>query len=300
MTAEALQKRIKTTQELREIVKNMKALSSVSIWQYTQANKALEKCRANLRDAFHALVLNNGVPQINNKQNAPAKYLYILIGTDNGMVGKFNKEIIEKVKTDLKAQKINLKDTLFIIVGKRLAMIAVQSGFNVYKQYGISNSVKVVSTLAENVILDIDAATRLQRVTNVTVYYHKRQGSTAVNFEKRNLLPIDKKLWKNNLSKKWETNNFPMVGGDKHKLFKALVNESLMIDVIRFLNSSLAAEHFTRMTAMQEAENNIDENLERMNLEYQQQRQENITDELIDVISGADAMRRNNKKSSFI
>ena len=62
--------------------------------------------------------------------------------------------------------------------------------------------------------------------------------------------------------------------------------------MIRFLNDSLASEHFTRMTNMQEAEKNIDENLERMNLEYQQQRQENITDELIDVISGADAMRK--------
>ena len=42
---------------------------------------------------------------------------------------------------------------------------------------------------------------------------------------------------------------------------------------------------------MQNAEKNIDESLEQMNLEYQQERQENITDELIDVISGAEAVK---------
>jgi F-type H+-transporting ATPase subunit gamma len=42
---------------------------------------------------------------------------------------------------------------------------------------------------------------------------------------------------------------------------------------------------------MQNAEKNIDESLEDMNLQYQQQRQESITDELIDVISGAEAMK---------
>ncbi len=45
------------------------------------------------------------------------------------------------------------------------------------------------------------------------------------------------------------------------------------------------------MTNMQNAEKNIDESLEQMNLEYQQERQENITDELIDVISGAEAVK---------
>ena len=64
-----------------------------------------------------------------------------------------------------------------------------------------------------------------------------------------------------------------------------------MIAIASQLNYSLAAEHYTRMTNMQNAEKNIDESLELMNLEYQQKRQESITDELIDVISGAEAMQ---------
>ena len=292
MSFEALQKRIKTTQELREIVNNMKTLSSVSIWQYEQANKALDKYRRNLRNAFHALLLNNGVPRVAQKARIAQKYLYILIGTDNGMVGKFNKEIIEKVRNDMRTKKIARKDVCVFVVGRRLATLAEQAGFNVYGSIGISNSVKVVGSLAEKVLLTIDEVTQKNRVDHVSVYYHRRHGNTSVVLENRQIIPYDKSIWKNLRAKQWDTNNFPQVSENKGRMFTALINEALMISMIRFLNGSLASEHFTRMTNMQEAEKNIDENLERMNLEYQQQRQENITDELIDVISGADAMRK--------
>lgn len=292
MSVEALQKRIKTTQELRDIVNNMKTLSSVSIWQYEQANKALDKYRRNLRNAFHALMLNNGVPKVAQKNKTPQKYLYILIGTDNGMVGKFNKEIIEKVRSDMRAKKIARKDTLFFVVGRRLASLVEHSGLPIYDSIGIFNSVKVVSSLAEKVLLAIDRATLKERVDYVAVCYHRRQSNITVVLENKQIIPYDRSIWKNMYDKPWETNNFPQVSGDKRRMFTALINEALMISMVRFLNDSLASEHFTRMTNMQEAEKNIDENLERMNLEYQQQRQENITDELIDVISGADAMRK--------
>ena len=290
MSAEALQKRIKTTQELRDIVNNMKMLSSVSIWQYERANKALDKYRRNLRNAFHALMLHGMEPQSVADNSGVARYLYILIGTDNGMVGKFNKEIIEKVRADMYVRKQQRNDVLFLVIGKRLAVLAEQAGLNVYYSAGISNSVKVVSSMAESILLKTDEAVFRERINHVSVYFHRRVSNTSVALDNRQIMPYDKSMWKNLRDKKWETNNFPMISEDKKKLFSALLREALLIVFIRLLNSSLAAEHYTRMTNMQEAEKNIDENLERMNLAYQQQRQENITDELIDVISGAEAM----------
>lgn len=290
MSAEALQKRIKTTQELRDIVNNMKMLSSVSIWQYERANKALDKYRRNLRNAFHALMLHGMEPQSVTDGNGVARYLYILIGTDNGMVGKFNKEIIEKVRADMRARKQQRKDVLFLVIGKRLAALAEQAGLNVYYAAGISNSVKIVGSMSESILLKIDEAVLREHINHVVVYSHRRVGNTSVVLDSRQIMPYDKDMWKNLREKKWDTNNFPMISSDKKRLFSALIKEGLLIAMIRLLNSSLAAEHYTRMTNMQEAEKNIDANLELMNLAYQQQRQENITDELIDIISGAEAM----------
>ena len=64
MAVEILRRRIKTTQDLRDIVSNMKMLSSVSILQYEQADKALDKYLRNLRDAFHILAIHHLLPQV--------------------------------------------------------------------------------------------------------------------------------------------------------------------------------------------------------------------------------------------
>ena len=140
MTIEALKKRIKVTEDLREIVGTMKALSSVSILQYEQANTALAQYRRNLKDAFHALIKQGGLPK-NEVKTAQNRQLVILIGTDNGMVGKFNKEILDKAKADLKKQGVPLKNTLFLTVGKRIGGLAMQSNLKLYAKYAVANSV---------------------------------------------------------------------------------------------------------------------------------------------------------------
>ena len=97
MAVEILRRRIKTTQDLRDIVSNMKMLSSVSILQYEQADKALDKYLRNLRDAFHILALHQALPQTSGTKVKNPRYLFLLIGSDNGMVGRFNREIRLKI-----------------------------------------------------------------------------------------------------------------------------------------------------------------------------------------------------------
>lgn len=290
MTIEALKKRIKVTEDLREIVGTMKALSSVSILQYEQANTALAQYRRNLQDAFQALIKQGGLPNMGEKSEQ-GKQLVILIGTDNGMVGKFNKEILDKAKADLKKQGVSLKNTLFLTIGKRIGGLAAQSNLKLYAKYAVANSVKMVNTIAETVIMKIDEATRKEHITSVCVWYHKRNKNEPVSLQKQQIIPFDFAAYQKLKEKPWGTNNLPLIPIERKQMFAALLNEYLTIALASQLNYSLAAEHYTRMTNMQNAEKNIDESLEQMNLEYQQERQENITDELIDVISGAEAVK---------
>ena len=289
MPIEALQRKIKTTNDLREIVGNMKTMSSVSILQYEQANAVLEKYQRNLQDAFHILALHDGIPPFASKQSAHPRYLFIVIGSDNGMVGRFNRELIEQVQAFVKTNKIAPSDANFIAIGKRLTALAEQAEFNLLSGYATSNSVKAVISLAETLIMRIDQAMRRQRITDIYTCFHRR-GSGKVNVEISKVLPAEPDDLLKLRKKRWETNNVPMLAVDKEKMFAALVGEILMIALSKQINASLAAEHYIRMTNMQNAEKNIDENLEKMNLEFQQQRQEEITGELIDVITGANAI----------
>lgn len=291
MSVESLRKKIKTTQDLRDIVSNMKMLSSVSILQYERADKSLDKYLQNLRDSFHILAINDGFPQINTRHDTKPRILFVLIGSDNGMVGRFNREIADNVRSLIHKKHISLNDSIFITIGKRISSIAESNRFNVFKSYAISNSVKAVSMLSENVILDIDEAIRTKHISEVWIISHHRIEQGLVRVGHHKIIPYDSSHFKELKNKKWDTNNIPMLAVPAKQMFAELINEALMITVAKRINASLAAEHFTRMTNMQNAEKNIDENLEELNLEYQQQRQEDITDELIDVISGAEAMK---------
>ena len=292
MSLEGLQRKIKTTREMRGIVSTMKTLSSVSILQYEQANAALEKYRRNLRDAFQALIQKYGLPPKVKSNGAPQKHLFILVGSDNGMVGKFNREVIQSVGQQLHKQGILPREALFLPIGKRMVMLVEQQRWPIFAKYGISNSVKVVSTLSENIILRIDEAIRKEKINRVSVWYHRRKKNAPVSLDHREIMPFDMQALKRLKDKPWGTNNIPLMTLEHEQLSSALIREWLMITMASFLNKSLAAEHRTRMTNMQNAEQNIDENLAELDKIYQQQRQEEITDELIDVVSGFEAMKK--------
>ena len=124
------------------------------------------------------------------------------------------------------------------------------------------------------------------------MYYHKREPAGQTSLEKTKLLPSDKNAYERLRQKKWDTNNVPLITMPPQKLFEALIKEYLMIELCSMLTYSLSAEHHTRMVNMQNAQKNIDESLEKLNLEYQQKRQDAITEELIDVVSGAEAIKK--------
>jgi len=292
MTLESLQRQIKTTEDLRDIVRTMKMLSSVSILQYEQANASLKFYRQNLQDAFQALVQKFGLPQATRNKNQPEKFLYILLGSDNGMVGRFNREIMLAAEKDL--QHLNLKPSqvLFLTVGKRLSAMAEAKKWPLSAHYANANSVKAVHILAESLIMNLDKIISREKISHVAVYFQQHGKGTAVKVVEQQIMPFDTNAQQKLKDKPWPTNNIPLIVQKKEQLFSALVRESLLIKLISQLNQSLAAEHFTRMTNMQNAEQNIDKNLAELNQSYQQQRQEQITDELIDVISGVEAMKK--------
>ena len=296
MSLETLQKRIKTTQEMREIISTMKSLSSASILQYDQANIALSAYLKNIRDAFHGMIKSG--KQLSLPKAPPVeeqKTLTVLIGSDTGLVGRFNKELVENALSFLKAEGKEPKDCLFITVGKRPALLAEQRHLPLFAKYAVSNSLKAINSISGTVIVKIEQAIREQHISRVIVFYHRRiQGKPSL-IEQRVLLPFSPEDFNELKKRPWPTNNIPQVTLSKEKLLNALIDEFLMIVLSGTICSSLAAEHYVRMVNMQNAEKNIDESLERMKQELQQKRQDEITEELIDVVSGSEAINNSKK-----
>jgi F-type H+-transporting ATPase subunit gamma len=77
---------------------------------------------------------------------------------------------------------------------------------------------------------------------------------------------------------------------DRSELFSALTRQVFFVALYRCLVESLTSENAARLAAMQAAEQNVEERLEELNSEYHRRRQASITVELLDIVSGFEAI----------
>ena len=293
MDIEGLQKRIKTTNDLRSIVSTMKSLSAVSIIQYDTALKSLIEYGRTINLGVVALMKNGDlqIPRDPHLKPEARRALAVVIGSDTGLVGKMNREVVQYAQDFLRQKGFTLDQVNFIAVGRQIIGQLMRGKQNVIEAYPVSNSVKAVSKTAASVLITADKYIHTHHVTHVYVFYSEKRG-VSVSATETLLMPLGTE-WMERLKKRgWPGRNLPMYTLPPEKIYSALLKERLLIELSTAITEALSAEHHMRLTTMQAAEKNIDENLEAMNLQYQQMRQENITTELLDVVNGAEAMRK--------
>ena len=78
------------------------------------------------------------------------------------------------------------------------------------------------------------------------------------------------------------------------RLIYALIGQHLFVSLYQALAESLASENAARLGAMQAAENNIEERLQDLHLQYNQLRQSTITEELLDIVAGFEVLTGKN------
>ena len=292
MTLEALTKRIKTTTDLKDIVGTMKMLSSVSIAPYEKALKSINRYGQTVKDAFVGLLKKENFTYMPRpiKSTTP-QTIAIVVGTDNGLVGRFNRDILSFAKSDLTGKGC-FEQTAFICVGKRLGLMADSAKLPLVATYAIMNSLKEIASIASMVLMKVNEVIPARKTEQVLIYFMKRKSGEPQKPAVLQLMPLPFKEMMGFKAEKWTGKTPPLITANYQELFTALIHEYLTVVLSGALTASLAAEHYTRMVNMQQAEKNIDDSLTDMNLTYQQLRQAGITDELIDIVSGAESLKK--------
>ncbi|HAJ27932.1 MAG TPA: F0F1 ATP synthase subunit gamma, partial [Syntrophus sp. (in: bacteria)] len=107
------------------------------------------------------------------------------------------------------------------------------------------------------------------------------------------LLPVDR-AWLMNLQRqKWESRTLPLFTMEWEDIFRSMIREYLFVSIYKAFANSLASENASRLAAMQNAEKNIEERLEELHVHFHRQRQMTITEELLDIVAGFEAMGKN-------
>lgn len=292
MTQEVLKKRIKTTNDLYGIVTTMKLLSSVSVGQYEKALVSLNQYTQTISLAFQGLFRQEffSLPNTSNHQKS-GKTLVIVIGSDNGLVGRFNWELVQEVKKESPLASMKL-----ITIGKRLSTSFFSKGLKPDFSYSNSNTLSEISSLADTILTKVNQLISADNFEKVLLFYNKKENN-SFQPQKLQLLPFSEEILKQLKETPWSGRMLPLINPENETLFSALSQEYLIVFLVQALTSSLACEHYIRMLHMQQAEKNIEKKLAQLDLIYQQERQNQITNELIDIVSGAQAMNSSLDKS---
>jgi len=110
------------------------------------------------------------------------------------------------------------------------------------------------------------------------------------------LLPIDMHWLQQLTRQEWEVRSLPTYSMEATELVSALTKELMFVSIYKALASSLSAENNSRLTAMQLAEKKITEMIEDLTKTYRSQRQNNITEEILDIMASFEVLQTQEKQ----
>lgn len=286
-TLEGLARRLDTTEDLRGIVGTMKLLAAVSIRQYEQAADALASYSDTVERGLKAVLLHRGwVPEAAHAASADGPAGLVVFGSDHGLCGRFNAEIVDAALGHAGESGAGSR---WLAVGARAADRLGAGGVTAERTLTLPGSADGLVETAYEVIEEVESW-QAEGVRRVDILHNRRGARTPAEPTTVPMLPLDS-AWLHRLGREpWPERGLPTHRAPPEALFASLVRQHLFVVVFRAAADSLASEHASRLASMQAAERNIDERLDELRGAYRRRRQQSITEELLDVVSGFEAL----------
>jgi F-type H+-transporting ATPase subunit gamma len=292
---ESLKQRMENLDDLRQIVRTMKALSAVSIRQYEQAAAALAEYEGSVELGLRAVLLEtptaaapssaDGGAGDGSDDRSSGTAAVIVLGTDHGLCGRFNEVIVEHVQqqvTDAGAVRH------WLAVGERIAPGLESVAGDGTEVFPTPSSAAGITAIVQRLLLRVDAW-QSEGVERVQLYHNRPTGRAGYEPHGQRLFPLDPARFRERAQAPWPSRRLPLFSLPRGQLLGHLLRQHYFSVLFRACAESLAAEHGSRLKAMQAAEKNLDERLEDITGRYRRERQAAITSELLDVVAGFEA-----------
>ncbi len=299
-TIQDIRRRINNTQDLGGIVRTMRALAMTSIRQYERAVESLADYNRTTEMGLQ-VVLGEASRQGFSLPTAQEKALdqldtgIIVFGSDQGLCGQFNEQISHFTLQQLEERDIPLEKRQFIVVGLRVAGSLDHAGQPINDIYNVPSSVEAITPMVQELLSRSQqwrGVIEARQVGRVLLFYNRMVSAANYRPHVRQLLPIDPRQWQGLEEEGWPSRSLPTFTMAWRPLFSALLRQHLFAMLFRAFAESLASENSARLLSMQAAERNIEERLGELTQTYHQQRQNNITSELLDIISGFELLNQ--------
>jgi F-type H+-transporting ATPase subunit gamma len=292
-TLEDLNRKLDGAKDIKSVVKAMKAMAAANITQYEAAVASLGDYYYTVTLGIKAYLTAEKIQTVIEKpghgKDKDQTVCVIVFGSDLGLVGQFNDLLSAFVQQSLNV--IPGKKEVWVI-GERIQALLADAGLNIMRSYPVPVSIDAVTPLIQGLLIEIEEIRESRHVKQFYVFHN--QPKTGAGYEPfmQRLLPLDEKWMHNLITIQWPTKIIPEVIGNAVTTLRALIDSYLFVSVFRASAESLAAENASRLEAMQRAEKSISEMLESLGKKFQSLRQSMIDEELFDVVSGFEALKK--------
>lgn len=282
--------RIASVKTTRQVTSAMKIVSAAKLKKAQDAVSQIRPYANKLHGILTSLSssLENSEDSIFTQQREPEKVLVILITSNRGLCGGFNSNISKnaaKLVLEKYSDQYKKGNVFFLSIGKQggrqlkhLKMSVTDSNNEIFDKLNFEN----VAAIANQVMADFEAG----KFDRVELVYNQFKNAAVQIQTTEQFLPVE--LGEDDSVK---SNADYIFEPSKEYIVKVLIPRILKIQFYKAIIDSFAAEHGARLTAMHKATDNATELLNYLTLQYNKARQASITGEILEITSGAEALK---------
>ena len=282
-----IRNRIASVGSTMQITSAMKMVSAAKLKKAQDAITAMRPYSEKLTELLQNLsaTLDGDTGGKYSEQREVNKVLVVAITSNRGLAGAFNSNIIKETKV-LAESTYAGKQVDFITLGKKGNDIIKKTGNVIENNNTIFDDLTFdnTSVIAEK-LMEMYANGNYDKI--VLVYNHFKNAATQLVMTEQ-FLPIMPPKVDENAAATSET--FYVFEPSKEEIVEELIPKSLKTQLFKGLRDSVASEHGARMTAMHKATDNATELRDALKLQYNKARQASITNEILEIVGGAEAL----------
>ena len=279
----AVKLRIKSVQSTMQITKAMELVASSKL---RKAKERAETCRPYFTELHQTLKdiarENTDFSSVYAKESINQKTCYVVIAGDRGLAGGYNTNLFKCLETAAKG-----KDYMVLPVGKKAVEYFRQRGIEcLTEQFAEAGDISVADCFEMANLLC--AEFRKGTFGHIELCYTVFTSMLSQQPEVFSMLPMSD--IREESGGKVETRNLILYEPDGETVFDAIVPEYLAGLVYGGICESTASELAARRMAMDAATSNAEEMIEQLNLYYNRARQASITQEITEIVAGAEGL----------
>jgi F-type H+-transporting ATPase subunit gamma len=280
-----IRRRITSVKKTQQITRAMRMVAAAKLRRAQEAIESARPYADRMRDTLVEVAASQGSehPLLAVRESVRSVD-FVVITSDRGLCGAFNATVLKRAEAEIASRQHAVDRVSIVAVGRKSSeFFSRRRGDQIVGR--VSGIARVDIGHAKDIAASASARF-LSGQTDEVVLVHSEFVSTMTQRPRVvRLLPLAPEPSATPEAKAPFT-----IEPDAESLLKLLVPKAIEIEVFRALLDNQAGEHAARMTAMESATRNTEEMISRLTLQYNRARQAAITKELVEIVSGAEAL----------